>query len=599
MSEPVQDKNNEHIGANKKAFASAYLRACEELGRLEGVVGVGFGRKEVNGTFTGDVAIEVFVREKKTDGELPVEQRIPKRFDGYRTDVRVVSGGQEAADTGGADIQPYATIVGGIAIEAFPRNTTALPAPGDREVGTLGCIVKKRGNTSSDNVYLLTCRHVLRDAGTEEGDFVYQPNGPLLEGGIGAGTIVAKIDRAGVNYYGAIDYSAQEVLDPASTTNPPQKRVIQCYVDAGIAKVDVKSKCCDTPCGSGGTEYDTTIVGLTDLGLASNEIANVRNLLLDVDITLPGADKHVYKRGHKTRGTIGIVTAVNTPFDFYSETGTLIKTVNNVIEIAYEVTTARPKNNQGNIAFSDFGDSGSIVLDAQNRAVGMIFGHEKHPFKTSDTDVLTYKVYACHIVPVLDVLGVCIVTSGGTQYGACGAKDGSGLIGAADKTIDSQGQRTVAVQRRGAGSAPPQPNVSPLSASERDRFVAIRAALRETSRGRQLDDTFMAVRDEIGILVRTCRPVTVIWHRNRGPAFLAHAINHLRGDAESVPREIAGITREMMLTRMRDVLMVHGSIVLRRAIERHGADLILLAESENVDDCVRTLRELESTETPA
>jgi len=99
--------------------------------------------------------------------------------------------------------------------------------------------------------------------------------------------------------------------------------------------------------------------------------------------------------------------------------------------------------------------------------------------------------------------------------------------------------------------------------------------------------------------VRNCRPVTVAWHRNRGPAFLAHVINHLRGDAESIPREIGGVSRETLLTRMRDVLRARGSDALRQALERHGPDLLLLAESESVDDCVEILGRMESTETPA
>src|ERR1700760_4871425 len=88
--DPKGLKTNTHIRGDTDAFIGAYGRARDALGKLDGVVGVGFGRKEKAGRFTGAMAIEVFVREKKDLDAIPAEHRIPSTFEGYRTDVRVV-----------------------------------------------------------------------------------------------------------------------------------------------------------------------------------------------------------------------------------------------------------------------------------------------------------------------------------------------------------------------------------------------------------------------------------------------------------------------------------------------------------------------------
>src|SRR5687768_4699776 len=88
MSEPV--KTNDDIRADKEAFMKAYERARAQFMRIKGVEGVGFGHKEIGGKFTDNIAITIFVREKKPEGDIPPEHRIPPTFEGYRTDVRIV-----------------------------------------------------------------------------------------------------------------------------------------------------------------------------------------------------------------------------------------------------------------------------------------------------------------------------------------------------------------------------------------------------------------------------------------------------------------------------------------------------------------------------
>jgi hypothetical protein len=596
-NQPIEEKDNEHIRGDQAAFARAYVRAREQFGRLDGVLGVGFGRKEVNGGFTENVAIEVFVREKKSHDALSDEERIPKRFEGYLTDVRVASIAEEAACV--PDSAAYPTMEGGIQIMALPR--TGAPAPQDRHVGTLGCIVRRCRESGSDNYYLLTCKHVLIGDGAKARDYVYQQRGPLIADQ-GGGQLIATIPDWGEFGFMEDKPAPEQVLNPDGVTYRTTQ--LYCHVDCGIAQLDTGSKCCDTPCGTGGVAKTATIKGLTQLGLSTNAVADVRNLLTDVSITLPG--ERVYKVGRTTRGTTGTITTINASLPVKTLGGDTVALRRNVIEIVFDATGPTTRVGCEDAAFAEKGDSGSLVVDGANQAVGIVFAQEPDPPPPPPGQPQQIKVYACHIVAVLDALDICIWTSGGTHHGADGATDGSGILPVAVGSMsDSSGERAFAAAERSGRSAraatgaDARPNVTPLTEAQRERFIRVRDAVRETPRGRRLDDTFLEVRQEIGVLVRNCRPVTVAWHRNRGPAFLAHVINHLRGDAESIPREIGGVSRETLLTRMRDVLRARGSDALRQALERHGPDLLLLAESESVDDCVEILRRMESTETPA
>jgi len=122
--------------------------------------------------------------------------------------------------------------------------------------------------------------------------------------------------------------------------------------------------------------------------------------------------------------------------------------------------------------------------------------------------------------------------------------------------------------------------------------------LLQTERGREIHDAFGQLSREIAYLVRAHRPVTVAWHRNEGPSFLACAINHLKGHARSVPRQIGSVTRAEFLARMSAVLYQHGSNPLRVAIDRHRAELRLLADAETAQECIEILRHAEA-EVPA
>jgi hypothetical protein len=59
----------------------------EALLGLPGVTGVDIGYKTVGGVPTDELAIRVYVAEKKPPEEIPADERIPKTIDDVPTDV--------------------------------------------------------------------------------------------------------------------------------------------------------------------------------------------------------------------------------------------------------------------------------------------------------------------------------------------------------------------------------------------------------------------------------------------------------------------------------------------------------------------------------
>ena len=613
-------KNNAHIRSDEEAFMASYERARAQLGKIPGVVGVGYGLKETEGNFSDDIALLVYLLEKRDRERVPAEQLIPPTFEGYRTDVRVLLPGRNASATCNDD-SPHPVITGGIQIEAFGKKSTVNLLTN----GTLGCIVRKRGDRGDDNVYLLTNHHVLlhEDIKTVDGDGVYHPYCPrtIMIGNVPLkleGTQLGKIDVRNARK-GHVDKDGKDMATPSTDPAPLLETIDTTftgfYVDCAAVRIDLGSFCCGKACPGDKLAYDSTIPGLNDpadtlpgVVIATSDtdrVVNVRDVL-----TSPlTAGERVYKVGRTTRRTVGRITAINAPAHNILNvplgpglTGPYEKRVldfrYNVIEV---VLAADPpaENCMHRNAFSHEGDSGSLVVDENNNAVGLLFQSGEMPNSAGK-----YSTSLCAIVPVLNALKFCIATTTGTSHGAEKAVDGSGL--ASSNTPESllapeNGVVLVGGEVRATQSSRTAP---PLAASasdaQREHMLALLEAFRETSLGRELHETFGEVRREIAYLVRGCRPVKVVWHRNRGPAFLASAIDHVRGGATSVPRVIGGVSRAELLVRMGEVLSTYGSNPLRDAIERHRAELLdILAHADNLDDCLAALRRMDAHGVPA
>ncbi len=574
-------KTNDHIEADRKAFMDSYGRARAQLAKLDGVAGVGFGLKVTGAKITDDIAIVVHVTAKKSADALAPEQRVPQSFEGYRTDVREIAP-LTLMPTSCDNDQAYPKIQGGIQIEPWP---SAAPLDKLPDLGTLGCLVRKRQSTSDDNWYALTCSHVVLDVGglgTKDRDGIYHPYKPRKDSG---GTVRSGTLLGPVNTFDTMDGVFSGDVN---------------YIDCGVVRLDIGSTCFGSSCGNARLQTAPTIVNLNVTGQAwitpqnNNQITDVRSVDSDSAIL----SEKVFKVGRTTGRTIGRVININAPAgSVFGLDGTTPRP--NCIEIVLDSGL----NCHNTDSFGWEGDSGSVIVDDHNRVIGLLFARSTNPTTGSQ-----YSTYACHIVSVLDVLQVCVPVpappDGGTNHGTTNATDGSGLtppqtladrqaldawnppglaFGAA--TLTSRAARTF-----DAAAA------TPFSASQQTRLTALRESLRETPSGSELDASLTDAVREIAYLVRRCRPVTLVWHRNRGPAFLARTLNHLRGDADSIPLEIDGISRALLLDRMRAILALHGSNPLRASLSACESILPLLVRAATAEDFLDALRKSSSVE---
>lgn len=566
MSEPLKDRA--FVEANPDDFRAAYARAREHFGQFPGVRGVAFGQKRIGLEYQDNIAIVIFVTEKKDEAELPPEQRIPPSFEGYPTDVRVVRQGvAEVCD----NQTEYDKIKGGIQIMVESEDGSGQSGFG---LGTLGCIVKKRGDRGRENVYLLTNKHVLYSPGKGEGADVRHPTQN--------DTLLGSVQGGGV--YGNVRFPAANAAAPVY------------FVDAAIARIDIDSTCWGTHCTSDTIEVDETLI--VDLQVNGvNSIADVRDITNDPMIS----GQKVFKVGRTTGKTQGIIRLVNATLEADhppdQDTG-LPFDAKNTIYVEFDTAAFPAGNCKGNLRFTEDGDSGSVYIDEQNRIIGL----HTHRGKQGASGLTPS--HGCHILPVLDALGICVPVTTGTSYGSSLATDGSGLepyhptkpLGPADFPLPD-GEIGFAVQQVASPAVEPVFfDRGPLSDEEVEHTGELFHALRQTAKGRELHKVFGDVRRQIAYLVRNSRPVKVTWHRNQGPAFLAHILNHIKGHTDKIPREINGISRETLVTKMSEVLKVHGGNSVRRAMEQHSEVLKAVARTmDNAHDFIAYLRELENS----
>jgi len=552
MSGPA---SNDEIRADEERFFSAYERARVTFKKIPGVVDVAYGQKNTAGEFRDQISIVVFVREKKAEEDLPPEERIPPTFEGYRTDVRVLELSRpEVCD----NTAHYPIIQGGIQIasDAGFRGVAA---------GTLGCIVKKRGDAGRENVYFLTNEHVLFAFGAGVDTDVYQP-----APGAAVSTCLGPIQ----NLHRRRDISC---------TVPGDAAPKNFYADCAVARIDLDSKCFGSTCTQDTvTVHETQVDGLQANG--ADTISDVRNLLIE---GLAGIGQQVIKVGRTTGRTVGKITVLNAPVSYLADvaTGLPASSGHNTIEIVLDLAV-QATNCKGNPKFTEQGDSGSLIVDTQGRAIGLHVGG-KDPGSTG-----VPSSNACFIVPILDELGICIPTSGGASHGSSRALDGSGLAPAVADEGLPEGQVLFASCGLAASDSQSLPEAVPVTAAEQERLLSLRERFCETAHGDALHRIFATYRRDIGYLVRNSRPVKVVWHRCQGPTFFAHTLKHLRGDTDSIPLEVNGVVRSEFLERMAQVLSIHGSTGLREAIAQYRTELLpILSSAPTVDVCLELLRQ--------
>jgi hypothetical protein len=308
------------------------------------VTGVGVGWKETRGLVTGTPAWRVYVRRKPPARALAAGEIVPPWFDGLATDIVLSAAALPSASLPGeAPLAPGAAIsnLRGIAHDGGPpRHPSGL--------GTLGFFALRNGSRQRE-VVLVSNRHVLLAHRAGKGDPIYHPVlVPRGEGWVIRGdTIepVAEILDEGVEGHHRFRY--------------PDSAGESYFVDCATASLIRQFP----------NPQPTVVRGAARLHT------------LDV---IGGRAPVVHK--------IGCATGVK---------------YGRVVDVAAQIETAAGESRLETIVIrgdeSDFtgpGDSGAVLLNRRNQAVGLVWGRSQRDSRVA---------YASHIHPVLDRLNITLM----------------------------------------------------------------------------------------------------------------------------------------------------------------------------------------------
>lgn len=348
------------IAANSAvALRELLARARRTLGRLPHVTGVGLGWREKCGEITDALALRVYVRQKVARAELSQSDAVPACYDGVLTDV-VPAFTVVPASTAIASVQhsSRARLQPGITISNL-RGLLPEQAAGPHQsgMGTLGFFALVNGIRRRE-VVLVSNRHVLLAHGAGSGAPIYAP----------------VFTRRG-----------ETSLVHASTLDP-------------IAEIKDEGAEQNHPFHYNGEPHENYFVDCATARLLAAPASPMENNAVPAPVVRGVARMHPldalgYRapRVRKFGGASGI-------------------TQGRVVDVAAPVENPNGPQRQHNLvirgtdgSFVSPGDSGALVLNEHEQAIGMVWGR-------SDRDPNI--AYACHIHPVLDRLGVTLMYGG-------------------------------------------------------------------------------------------------------------------------------------------------------------------------------------------
>lgn len=298
----------------QKAYAAAVDKFLQPEKIPANVVGMGYGVKWSNGEPTGKPALLALVSQKVDKEELAAADMVPKKIGEMQTDVLTVG-------------QPFAGQAEPIEVGAQLLAERFRPAPGGAScghrnitAGTLGTCVYDMVGTPGNPVgmpghyYILSNNHVLANSNNAvPGDAVLQP-GPF-DGGSDPADRIASLSR----------------FIPITFDPPVPRALHRNLVDAAVAEGQFH-----------------------DLKREIHWVGHLRGWRPRAQVTV-GALLH--KTGRTTNYTTGRITAVNATVDVNYGGGKVARFRDQII------TTP----------MSAGGDSGSLVADRENLAVGLLF----------------------------------------------------------------------------------------------------------------------------------------------------------------------------------------------------------------------------------
>jgi hypothetical protein len=493
-------------------------RAAAQFLRVPGVTAVGLGGRERDGRPTGEVVLKVFVERKRPAAELTPGQLLPPEFEGVGVDVVELPEPTLEVDPA----PPQAGSPG--TTESDLDDTEYRPLKGGARVqiglggaglGTLGCFLTDPADPAK--VYALTNFHVVEAQGGTKP--------------------VAGTTRLG---------------QPDNQDGPTKccSHIIGTYAgggkdsvrDAAVIRLD------------GGAKW---LAEINEIGIVTGTHA------LTVAEVAP-LNYQVRKRGMRTGLTGGVVEALNTKSTVDGVTR------NNVIVV-------KPNPNAGvkaggTLFFSDHGDSGSAVVNANNEVVALHFA--------GSTSGVLHKGLELPIADILtqfrtvDALTLAVATA--TDKGQVKTVPGPapvaprpvlapGFAAALVVTVPAPGTTPGTTAGTTAGTTP---GTAPAGAPGATALMArVGADLGASTAGLALRALWFDHAAELVDLVTTRRRVTLAWHRDGGPALVQTLYRMAADPTATMPATINGESPMVRITRIHAVLRANASPELRQALD--------------------------------
>lgn len=287
------------------------------------VVGLAVGHKIIGGLATDERCIVVYVERKRPEPQLRPRDIVPKELEGVRTDV-VESGRFKALSLLNAP--------------TMSRTERIRPAPGGVSAGhfqitagTLGVLARRaRGGT-----VLLSNNHVFANSNdAKAGDPILQP-GPA-DGGTPDDAIARLVD------FVPIVFTDRE-LGPFARLVEKGLGPLLAWFGLGLKRL---------PTGKTNL-VDAAIAEPLSAGLVSPDVLEIGRVAGHVEADI---GMRTRKSGRTTGLTSGRVSAID-----------------GVVQVDYDGTSAVFRQQIVSDMISRGGDSGSLIVDGQNRAVGLLF----------------------------------------------------------------------------------------------------------------------------------------------------------------------------------------------------------------------------------
>lgn len=465
--------------AEYKALAG---RAYAALKKYPNVHSVGLGGRERKGTPTGELAVRVFVTRKLSPAELGIDSVIPPEFEGLPTDI-VEMGKFELLDL--TDIPSMPADDKNEDDEKYRPLKGGIQIQGSLGVGkgTLGCLTKVQGDA---RVMAVTCYHVMFNNN-------HMPQAGIDVGNPSTGRSCTDCCNGSFGTHVAEDYTA---------------------VDAAISRLDPHTQwLAEIQCIGFITDWDT--------------------------VTPAQAQTHTYrvrKYGRTTGLTGGVVTDVNIH-------GTI--TADNLPPRPFTnrmVIRPNPQPGGGKVKFGDHGDSGSAIVNDDNKIVGILYA------VILDQSQASFGISSGF--PITDMAA------------RFQAQNGIQLV-PATATAMNQVQTTAGALGQ---------SIRP-SAEVEAMVRRLETDLSRSERGRLMTALWLRHSTELNQLVNKNRRVGTLWRRNGGPAIFQQAVHLAEVPGVVMPETIEGRSVDECVLNIFDVFARYGSEPLQADLREHRAVL--------------------------